>query len=128
MLRVPNYYGVKTGITEAAGPCLSAYYENESNAYIIVLLSSKSRQARWGEVTTLVNWALNQKPSILSNYGPTSFNKKDNLTFSEAGTHYSKASTMNLDPNDRGRSLSIHDRKIMMSSKQIMSNKDSNLN
>ena len=76
LLGLPNYYGVKTGITDPAGPCLSAFYERGGQGYIIVLLSSKSKEARWGEVTKLVNWALNQKPSILENYGPPSFNKK----------------------------------------------------
>jgi len=86
MLGIPNYYGVKTGITDAAGPCLSAYYEKGYNAYIIVLLSSKSKEARWGEVNTLVTWAINQKPTILSNYGSPSFNKNDNLIFFETNT------------------------------------------
>jgi len=58
MLRVPNYYGLKTGVTDAAGPCLSAYYEKGSNAYIIVLLNCKSKEARWTEVENIVNWAL----------------------------------------------------------------------
>ena len=50
MLGLPNYYGVKTGITDPAGPCLSAYYERGAQSYIIVLLSSKSKEARWGEI------------------------------------------------------------------------------
>lgn len=60
MLRQPNYNGLKTGITEAAGPCLSASFKNKKDArqwYIIILLNSKSMIARWEEVPQLVEWA-----------------------------------------------------------------------
>jgi D-alanyl-D-alanine carboxypeptidase len=53
MLRHSNYNGLKTGITEAAGPCLSASYKNSKDSrqwYIIILLNSKSMVARWEEV------------------------------------------------------------------------------
>jgi len=29
LLKNPHYQGLKTGITEAAGPCLSAFYKNK---------------------------------------------------------------------------------------------------
>ena len=38
MLGVSGYIGCKTGITPAAGPCLSACYEKNGNTFIIVLL------------------------------------------------------------------------------------------
>lgn len=41
MLRQPNYNGLKTGITEAAGPCLSASYDKNDDRFILVLFSSK---------------------------------------------------------------------------------------
>lgn len=53
MLRQPNYNGLKTGITEAAGPCLSASYKNMKDSkqwYVIILLNSRSMIARWEEV------------------------------------------------------------------------------
>ena len=60
MLKMPDYYGLKTGITENAGPCLSAFYETDDYSFIIVLINSKSREARWEEVPQLVNWAKKQ--------------------------------------------------------------------
>jgi D-alanyl-D-alanine carboxypeptidase len=38
-----GFEGIKTGITETAGPCLAAAYKD----YIIVVLSSKSMNERW---------------------------------------------------------------------------------
>ena len=38
MLGVSGYIGCKTGITPAAGPCLSACYEKNGNTFIVVLL------------------------------------------------------------------------------------------
>lgn len=38
MLGVSGYIGCKTGITPAAGPCLSACYEKNGSSFIIVLL------------------------------------------------------------------------------------------
>ena len=58
MLKQPFYNGLKTGITEAAGPCLSASYEKEGNSLVVILLGSKSMEARWQEVPQLVSWAL----------------------------------------------------------------------
>ena len=63
MLRKPNYNGLKTGITEAAGACLSASYQNlkerRGQWYIVILLHSKSMIARWEEVPLIVDWAKN---------------------------------------------------------------------
>ena len=41
MLRQPYYTGLKTGITEAAGPCLSASYDKNDDHFIVVLFGSK---------------------------------------------------------------------------------------
>ena len=50
MLGVSGYIGCKTGITPAAGPCLSACYEKNGSSFIVVLLQSKSMEDRWLEV------------------------------------------------------------------------------
>ena len=50
MLNSPGYNGLKTGITDAAGPCLAASYEKGNAHYIVILLCSKSMEARWEEV------------------------------------------------------------------------------
>ena len=56
-----GWSGVKTGITTAAGPCLSSYYESQGNAYIIILLHSASMEIRWIEAPKLVTWANTNK-------------------------------------------------------------------
>ena len=58
LLGVPGFVGLKTGITPAAGPCLAACYENKGHMIIVVILQSKSMEARWEEVPKLVNWAI----------------------------------------------------------------------
>jgi D-alanyl-D-alanine carboxypeptidase (penicillin-binding protein 5/6) len=56
-----GWQGVKTGVTSAAGPSLSAYYEDEKDAYIIILLSSATMDIRWLEAMKLVNWSIKHK-------------------------------------------------------------------
>jgi len=36
MLRQPNYNGLKTGITDVAGPCLSASFKNKKRRPVVV--------------------------------------------------------------------------------------------
>ena len=60
MLKQAGYNGLKTGITEAAGPCLSASYCKDGNHFIVILLNSKSMEARWQEVPQLVQWAVSR--------------------------------------------------------------------
>lgn len=50
MLNEKGYNGLKTGITEAAGPCLSASYEAKGYHFVMVILNSKSTVARWQEI------------------------------------------------------------------------------
>lgn len=57
MLQHPGYNGLKTGITEAAGPCLAASYQKEGHFLTIVILNCKSMEARWNEIHQLVDWA-----------------------------------------------------------------------
>ena len=47
-----GFEGIKTGITETAGPCLAAYYKD----LVIVVLNSKSMNQRWIQVKKLVKW------------------------------------------------------------------------
>jgi D-alanyl-D-alanine carboxypeptidase len=49
-----GFEGIKTGITDSAGPCLAASYKD----YIIVMLKSKSMNDRWIEVKKLVKWII----------------------------------------------------------------------
>ena len=51
--------GVKTGITPSAGPCLSVHYRSSEGTFdfIIVILNSKTREARFTEIPKLVEWA-----------------------------------------------------------------------
>ena len=56
LLGKKGWQGIKTGVTTAAGPSLSAYYEDERNAYIIILLGSISKDIRWIESTRLIEW------------------------------------------------------------------------
>ena len=62
---VPLFHGTrgcKTGITPSAGPCFSgcfSRYDNETvepDNCIVVVLGSKSMEARWIEVPALVKW------------------------------------------------------------------------
>ena len=87
-------------------------------------------EARWQEVPLLVSWALKQKTSILDNYGPGSYNKKENLAC------YGTGATSGLKPpvphitdtiGSRGRSYSISHRASMVNFK-FNHNKDNNPN
>jgi D-alanyl-D-alanine carboxypeptidase len=62
---VPLFHGTlgcKTGITPSAGPCFAGYfsrYDNdqvEPDNCIVIVLNSKSMEARWVEVPALVKW------------------------------------------------------------------------
>jgi D-alanyl-D-alanine carboxypeptidase len=57
MLNTCGYNGLKTGVTEAAGPCLSASYQKGDTHLVLVLLNSKTMNARWDEVPILIEWA-----------------------------------------------------------------------
>ena len=61
LLGIDGYIGVKTGITEAAGPCLASCYEKNGHCFIVVLLQCKSMESRWEEVQRLVDWAIQRK-------------------------------------------------------------------
>ena len=57
MLNFPGYNGLKTGVTDAAGPCLSASYQKGDVHVVIVLFNSKTMEARWEEIPQLLEWA-----------------------------------------------------------------------
>ncbi len=68
------YYGVKTGITPTAGPCLSVHYKScdAKFDFILVILNSKTREARFTEIPKLVEWAQQKITRVRSfNYKPS---------------------------------------------------------
>lgn len=50
-----SFCGVKTGITDAAGPCL-AVCSRTASPIIVVLLNSRSMEDRWIEAKKLLDW------------------------------------------------------------------------
>jgi len=50
-----SFCGVKTGITDAAGPCL-AVCSRTSNPIVVVLLNSRTMEDRWIESKKLIDW------------------------------------------------------------------------
>ena len=62
LLREEGFDGIKTGITDYAGPCLSSSYRKVDvnlNIHIIaVILNSKSVDIRWQDTKILCEWAL----------------------------------------------------------------------
>ena len=62
LLTVPGFSGVKTGITNTAGSCLSVYYDNglsgdEHARLITVVLGSRNIEYRWKDTRRLTLWA-----------------------------------------------------------------------
>lgn len=53
-----GYEGVKTGVTDIAGPCLCASWTRNSQRLIITVLHSRSMDARWEDVEQILAWAL----------------------------------------------------------------------
>jgi serine-type D-Ala-D-Ala carboxypeptidase (penicillin-binding protein 5/6) len=50
-----GFEGIKTGITDNAGPCLTAGFKGKVHV-IVTLLNSKSMEARWEEAQAIVAW------------------------------------------------------------------------
>ena len=42
-----GYMGIKTGVTNTAGPWLAAYISKKKKSYLVILLNSRSMDARW---------------------------------------------------------------------------------
>lgn len=51
-----GWIGVKTGVTSAAGPCLSATFLLQDQLYVVTLLKCPSLEARWKDAVTLAGW------------------------------------------------------------------------
>lgn len=69
-----TFFGVKTGITPAAGPCLSVHYRSKCGTFdfIVVVLNCKTREARFTEVPKLIEWAQNKITRVRKmNYKPS---------------------------------------------------------
>jgi len=54
------YFGVKTGITNQAGPCLCVNYKSDQFDIIAVVLHCKTREARFSEIPKLIKWAISK--------------------------------------------------------------------
>ena len=62
LLTVPGFSGIKTGITQTAGSCLSVYYDNGEQGtkkvqLITVVLGSRNIEYRWKDTRRLTLWA-----------------------------------------------------------------------
>lgn len=60
-----GWSGCKTGVTPTAGPCLSAVKVQGKKYYIVILLKSKSMEARWEEVPLLTDWVIEKAKSTV---------------------------------------------------------------
>lgn len=53
----PHYYtGIKTGTTEAAGPCLASLLRCGNREFIVLVLNSRSSKARYRDTERLREW------------------------------------------------------------------------
>lgn len=68
LLGICGFTGVKTGITEAAGACLSSCFEKDGNSYVVVILQSKTMDARWEEAQLLIDWAIKRRQMLGPNH------------------------------------------------------------
>ncbi len=61
LLKIPGFKGVKTGITQTAGPCLCILFENNklNHKLITVVLGCKNVDYRWKDARRLTLWADN---------------------------------------------------------------------
>lgn len=64
LLNDSRVYGIKTGNTYTAGPCLCSAFEMKSHRIIVTVLNSKSVNRRWSEVIRLAEWALSQIEAV----------------------------------------------------------------
>lgn len=56
MLEQRCVYGIKTGVTTSAGPCLATAMKIDDQDLIVVLLNSKDMEVRWMETWKLAKW------------------------------------------------------------------------
>lgn len=57
LIETTGVNGIKTGITNSAGPCLCTSITCDETNMIIVLLNSKNMDIRWCETLKLSKWA-----------------------------------------------------------------------
>ena len=60
LLWLPGFDGVKTGVTDAAGPCLCSSVRKGEVRLVITVLGARSMEERWVEVPKLAAWAFAQ--------------------------------------------------------------------
>ena len=58
MLGTDGYFGIKTGITPTAGPCLSIGFSHESKEFICIILNCKSASHRFKDAVMLAKFYL----------------------------------------------------------------------
>ena len=51
-----GFAGIKTGITETAGPCLATYMRAPKQTIVIIVLQCQTMDHRWTEVKQLMQW------------------------------------------------------------------------
>ena len=69
-----GFIGVKTGITDAAGPCLVTSLKDDKGIWAIcVILGCRSMEKRWEECEELLNWGIKE---IFINNNKEKFIKK----------------------------------------------------
>ena len=56
LLGEEGFYGIKTGITSIAGPCLASWYKKDGKNIIIILLNCATVDLRWKETKELAAW------------------------------------------------------------------------
>ena len=52
------FFGVKTGTTPAAGPCLCVTYRDQSFDFVVVVLNCETHESRFTEIPILCRWAI----------------------------------------------------------------------
>ena len=50
------YKGIKTGITNSAGPCLASLVEHAQRQFIVIVLNCKSMKQRFRDTENLRKW------------------------------------------------------------------------
>mmetsp|Transcript_65457 Transcript_65457/g.75277 ORF Transcript_65457/g.75277 Transcript_65457/m.75277 type:complete len:368 (-) Transcript_65457:216-1319(-) len=64
LLGTEGWDGVKTGITNPAGPCFCGSFKKDNYYFIICILSAKTMDIRWHEMGLLSKWAMNRIASL----------------------------------------------------------------
>ena len=57
LLGKEGVYGIKTGITNKAGGCLSTVYQSDSEECFVIVLGCQSTEDRFRDTSILMKWA-----------------------------------------------------------------------